>query len=242
MLTLPPAPSGTRFGVEEVEIIRAMAHFQTLVWTDKPFRLKSGIDSNVYFFGRQDLTDHPQYVKLCGKYLGRQVCEYFHDIGDTRRPIVIGVPTAGNGYAASVTHYEAMPQLKVAAPGFRVMREKLKESHGATAQRGYWVNGRPNEETECYATIENVVTSGASDLDAIERLESDGYPTKKMPHFVYMDRQQGGVKKISAAGYIVKPLFRLLDTTWAFMTLGIDGWTPERVATVEAEIRAHQVA
>ncbi|MES2966939.1 MAG: hypothetical protein V4668_04075 [Patescibacteria group bacterium] len=242
MLKIAPAPSGKRFGIEEVEIIRAMAEFKTLVWTDTPFRLNSGVYSNVYFFGREDLTDNPVYSKLFGKFLGRQVCEYFNGVGETRRPIVIGVPTAGNGFAASVTHYDAMPQLKVTPPGFRVMREKLKETHGSASQKGYWVNGRSKPDTECYATMENVVTSGESHFKAIDRLNSDGYPTKEMPHFVVMDRQQGGVKKMQAAGYNMIPIFLLLDTIWAFKTLGVEGWTAERVATVENEIRTKQVA
>ncbi|MFM2339725.1 MAG: hypothetical protein RLZZ360_361 [Candidatus Parcubacteria bacterium] len=127
--------------------------------------------------------------------------------------------------------------------GYRIMREKLKETHGATGQRGYWVNGRPNPEHHIYFTIENVVTSGGSLLEALERLESnDGYDVKAMTHFVFMDRQQGEVTHLRHEGYTIHSFFELLDVVWVLSQLDIKGWDSDRLAKVKAEIEAHQVA
>lgn len=232
------APSGVTYDGADVELFKMMNTYGMLVWTDDPFTLKSGIKSNVYFHGRNDVTDNPTLLEACGRMLGRKLSELFAN--ETRQPILIGVPTAANGFAASVTHYNPRtfgPQ----RPGFRVMREKLKE-HGANGQKGFWVNGRPDFERHVYATIENVVTSGASLLEAIDHLSEDGYLVKTMPHLVFMDRQQGGVKRIADKGYKVISLYKLLDVIWAFKEIGLEGWNADRVTAVEAEIKAHQVA
>jgi orotate phosphoribosyltransferase len=231
-------PSGTVFGWPEIDLLRGMAQHQMLAWTETPFTLKSGIESHVYFYGRNDLTDNPEFGAACGKYIGKKLSGILAD--DTRQPILIGVPTAGNGFAASVTHYDPRTFGRH-RPGFRVMREKVKQ-HGAAGQKGFWVNGRPDTKRHAYATIENVVTSGESLDTALTNIESDGYPVWDMPHFVFMDREQGGVKKLRDKGYNLHVLFGLLDTSWAFMKLNISGWDAARVAAVEAEIKAHQVA
>jgi len=215
-----------------------MDSYGMLAWADVPFQLKSGVESHIYFHGRNDLTDNPQMLRMCGELIGKR----FHE--DTRgkdgHRIMIGVPTAANGFAASVTHY-SLPSFGFDQIGFRVMREKLKGGHGDAAQRGFWVNGRPQSD-HLYATIENVVTSGQSLLEALNRLESDGYPVATMNHYVFMDRQQGGVAKVRKSDYIVHTLFELLDVVYILAALKAGSWDMGRYAAVEAEIEAHQVA
>ena len=215
-----------------------MEQYGMLIWTDSPFRLNSGIESNIYFHGRNDLTDNPELLEVCGRILGRKLRDLHQ--GDSRQQILIGVPTAANGFAASITHFNPR-SYGSKRPGFRVMREKLKE-HGATGQKGHWVNGRPDNVNHVYSSIENVVTSGNSYLAALDRLTSDGYPVETMNHLVFMDRQQGGVKRMRDEGYKVHTLYRLLDVIWAFKELSLRGWDADRVAAVETEIKAHQVA
>ncbi len=231
-------PSGRQYGHDEVSLVKAMVHHGMLEWTDEPFTLKSGIKSHIYFHGRNDLTDNPQLMRQCGALIGRVLMGL--TVGHTRQRILIGVPTAANGFAASVTHY-TQPSFGFQDIGFRVMREKLKESHGSSTQRGYWVNGRPNTDLHYYATIENVVTSGASLLEALDRLESDGYPISEMPHLVFMDREQGGVRRVLKEGFYVHALFRLLDVVWALKELEVAGWDEDRYQAVKDEIEAHQV-
>lgn len=207
-----------------------------LVWTNDAFTLRSGIKSHVYFHGRNDVTDNPELLDKCGALIGATLSTLCRD--DGRQPILIGVPTAANGFAASITHYR--PTGSAPRPGFRVMREKVKE-HGSSDQKNRWVNGKPDTTAHYYATIENVVTSGASLSEAIERIESDGYKVRDMPHLVFMDRQQGGVAKLRNSGLQIITLFELLDVVWAFKELGLQGWDANRVLAVETEIKAHQI-
>lgn len=232
------APSGRVFCELDRRCLTLMAQFGTLRWTDEPFILKSRIPSHIYFYGREDVTDNPALSRVCGELITRHLIPLME--GDARKPILIGVPTAANGFAASVmTSTDTSPGDHSFA--YRVMREKLKEGHGAKGHQGTWVNGAPNSEEHWYATIENVVTSGKSLLDALVRMGSDGYPVMPMPHLVFLDREQGGVKMLRDKGHNIVTLFGLLDTVWAFKELGIKGWDADRVAAVEAEIKAHQV-
>lgn len=215
-----------------------MERYGMLVWTDEPFTLKSGVPSNIYFHGREDVTDNRQLMVKCGQKLGQILGE---QIGTSaKQPILIGVPTAANGFAASITHWRRNA-FGVPEAGFRVMREVQKE-HGATGHKGHWVNGRPDIAAHDYATIENVVTSGGSLRQAIERIGEDGYPVQNMSHLVFMDRQQGGVRKLREEGYNIVTIYKLLDVVWAFTELVLKGWDTDRLAAVEAEIAAHQVA
>ncbi|MFM2424442.1 MAG: hypothetical protein RLZZ70_833 [Candidatus Parcubacteria bacterium] len=235
-----PFGTGRHFGNEEIDLIRDMVKYGMLMWTEDPFRLKSGVPSHIYFNGRGDLTDNPALTEQCGRFIGKRICDLLSS-DEKRRPIVIGIPTAATGFAACVTHYNPRVFGRE-RPGFRIMREKLKQNHGATGQRGYWVNGRPDQERHIYFTIENVVTSGGSLLEALERLESnDSYDVKAMTHFVFMDRQQGGVARLRREGYTIHSFFELLDVVWVLSQLDIKGWDGDRLAKVKAEIDAHQV-
>lgn len=52
-------PSGKVFYEEDINILRLMAEYGFVCYSKTPFKLKSGIMSNVYVFGREDLTDNP---------------------------------------------------------------------------------------------------------------------------------------------------------------------------------------
>lgn len=230
---------GHEFDQLDEQMLRMMGELGTVIWTDDPFTLNSGIKSNVYVVGREELTDNSEYLELCAQVIGRKLERVMG--ADKRQPILIGVPAGATSLAAGITHYKRLfPGGKRA--GFRVMREKQK-THGKGSHIGTWMIGRPEPEKHRYGLVENTVTSGASLLDkGIRRLKSDGYPTEDLMNFVLVDRQQGGINMIRELGYDVSSIYALTDVAWAFMRLGIPGWNQQRVEAVQREIEAHQVA
>ncbi len=228
------APSGAVFGEPDLEAIRLMGKYRMVDYSDKPFTLKSGIKSNVYVRGRDDMTDHPELLWALGSHLNGYVLKNGLVSEDQKQLCLIGVPTAGTPLAtatALVSHNQRVPYPIC----FRQMRSVLK-SHGAHQD---WVDGKPDLETHQYAAIENVITSGKSVYDAGKRMTLAGYPAKQMPVIILIDRQQGGFGRLQEAGFEeLYVVFNLLDVTYAFGELGL--WPKSAVQSVEDEIRYHK--
>ncbi|MEJ0021535.1 MAG: hypothetical protein WDN47_03030 [Candidatus Doudnabacteria bacterium] len=229
-------PSGMVFTAEDLTLMREMAIVRFVAYSETPFKLKSGIMSNVYVFGREDLTDHPELEWLIGRKIAQVV--YGSDIYESEQQCLIGIPTAGNALAqaAAMASVEERKKYGPKMPpiAHRIMREALKQ-HGA--HQG-WVNGRPDPRQR-YWMVDNVATDGKSKLEAAEKLEADGYPAKQMPCLIWADRQQGAVPRLEAAGFEhIIVIYNLLDIAFALGELGI--WPKEMVKAVEDEIKAHQ--
>ena len=230
-------PSGQVFGELDIMLLELMAKHGFIEWRQTPFTLKSGIESNVYVFGREDITDHPDFEWLIGRKIALSVIE--HTLFADRQHCLIGIPTAGTALAQAA----AMVSLKEAIYDnnrdficHRIMKEALK-AHGAHPK---WVNGEPQPQRHTYWTIDNVVTDGGSKIKARERLEESGYPVKIMPTLVFVDRQQGGIKIMEQRGFArVVVVYKLLDLTFAFGEMNL--WPKGAVKLVEREIKAHQV-
>ncbi|MDP2641944.1 MAG: hypothetical protein Q8P21_01470 [bacterium] len=190
--------------------------------------------SNVYVFGREDLTDNPKLEWLIGTKIARVV--YSNSVDD-RQPCLIGLPTAGTALAqaaamASAANGWIYPRDPIA---HRIMREQLK-SH--SAHQG-WVNGRPDHSRQRYWIVDNVATDGATKIEAATKLMADEYPAYQMPVLIYVDRQQGALQRLKNEGFEdVRVVFNLLDLTFAFGELEL--WPKSAIARVEEEIRAHQ--
>ena len=208
------------------EEVTMLAKAGTVRWSDKPFKLKSSINSRVYVFGRDDVTDNPSLGRCVGHEIVRAAQEYLQSDAGGRQICAIGIPTAGTAFAAAASLWGNC--------SYRIMRES-KKAYGAHQT---WVNGRPDLNRHVYFTVDNVITDGASKLEAIEHLIEDGYPAPEMLHLTFIDRQQGGLEKLRAQGYRAEAVFNLLDLVWAFGELGL--WDKDRVKAVEDEIEAHR--
>jgi orotate phosphoribosyltransferase len=240
-------PSGRTFTKADLDLLRRMADVGFIKYSDKQFQLKSGIMSNVYVFGREDLTDHPELEWIAGRKIAQVVYE---NTLDDRQPCLIGLPTAGTALAqaasmASVHLLRDRPLMDLLSTSHhvpiahRIMREQLK-SHGSGQHKGTWVNGRPDHMRQQYWTVDNVVTDGDTKVENARRLESDGYPAFQMPVLIYVDRQQGAVRRLKDEGFEkIIVVFELLDVTFAFGEM--DLWPKTAVASVEEEIKAHQL-
>ncbi|OHB06807.1 MAG: hypothetical protein A3A31_00675, partial [Candidatus Zambryskibacteria bacterium RIFCSPLOWO2_01_FULL_48_25] len=215
-------PSGAKYTNEDLDILAMMSKCGFVRRSDEPFKLASGIMSHVYVFGREDLTDNPQLASLIGLKLARVVYDNT-DLDESRQQCLIGVPVAGNtlAQAASLSSLSLLKEMAWTAQpiGHRVMREQPKQ-HGA--HKKVWINGRPDLARHQYWWIDNVVTDGRSKVVAAERGIEDGYPGHEMPCLIWIDRQQGAVPRLTAAGFQkIVVVYNLLDITYAYGELGM---------------------
>ncbi len=230
--------SGRIFSALDVEILRRMVAYGFLQYRDAPFKLKSGIMSNVYVFGREDLTDHPDLEWLVGGRICRDI--WANTLPCDRQHCLIGLPTAGTALAQSAAMASWQLVMSGGADGsvicHRVMRETLK-AHGAHPS---WVNGNPDPALHAYWGVDNVATDGGTKIEAAEKLAQQGYPpVEEMGWYIFVDRQQGAVERLKRLGFNRLVVgYNLLDITFAFGELGL--WPKSAVQSVENEIREHQ--
>lgn len=230
-------PSGNTYERSDMDLILAMNRYGFIRHMPGGFILASGIQSHIYVFGRNDVTDNPELGWLIGRKTA-QIITTEHQEGDLA-PCLIGVPTAGNAIAAAASYVAYAEGIKSPAGeiSYRVMRETVK-THGAGANQ--WINGPFDDNFHTFWGIENVVTTGITKNVAAGRLIESGYPAHKMPWLIFVDRQQGGLARMAEAGFerVVVAYF-LLDIAYAMGQLG--EWPKDLVETVKEEIAAHQV-
>ena len=82
---------------------------------------------------------------------------------------------------------------------------KEPKGHGTQA----WIEGPlPAKDTKI-TVLEDVVTTGASSIKAVEKLRESGYVVERVVSII--DRQEGGVDAMKAADLELKSLFTLED-------------------------------
>lgn len=231
-------PSGAEYSYGDLEILREMANVGFVKHSDSPFVLKLGIESHVYVFGREDLTDNPHLEVMVGEKIADVVNETRRS--DGRQPCLIGIPTAGTPLAQAASMMDVTKRGTLRVRGrqpicHRIMRETLKQ-HGAHRS---WINGNPNTELHVYWWVDNVATDGTSKFEAADKAKEQGYP-ERLPVLIWIDRQQGAVERLHRGGFKqVFVVYQLLDVTFAFGELGL--WPKSAVKAVEEEIKAHQL-
>ena len=232
-------PSGRIFDHQDLALFELMHQYKFIEWRENPFTLNSGIKSHVYVFGREDLTDNPQFTWEVGKVIANIIKE--NALPTDKQICLIGIPTAGTAMAQAASMVSFCDGIIVGEKPicYRIMREIQKSGHGDKSHQQNWVNGRPDVAKHTYVTLDNVVTDGASKFQANERLAQSGYPVKEMPSFIFINRQQGGVQKMEEKGFKrIIVAYKLLDITFVLGELRF--WPKEAVQQVEEEIKAHQ--
>ena len=222
-------PKGTVFGERECRLIRQLESVGFIRWSNDGFTLKSGVHSHIYVCGREDLTQNIPVLKDIGAHVAAAFCREVESRiykSDQLRPCLIGVPMAGNSLAQAAAF---------SSPGmaYNVMRP-AKKAYGANQT---WVDGKPEPDKFVYATVDNVITDGASKRETATRLLEDGYDAYAMQHFVLVDREVAGVVQLASEGIQVIPLWKLRDLVFAFVELGL--WPEERLHALNTEIVDH---
>src|SRR3989344_7193763 len=121
-------------GGESVFLLRMMFDFGFVKYSPTPITLKSGRESHVYVFGREDITDNPRFLYALGykvRDAARLIFEKLTLVNDSRIPCLIGLPTAGTPLAQAasmVSFLEKRYNIRGVANTsermcFRIMRE-----------------------------------------------------------------------------------------------------------------------
>lgn len=157
--------------------------------------LSSGKESDFYIDVKQTAL-HPEGAYLIGKLILKLL-----EKGE-RVEAVGGMTMGADPLSVSVSvlsHVE-----KKGLPAFFIRKEPKK--HGT----GLWIEGTKNLKSgTAVAILEDVVTSGASTLKAIERAQSGGLVVKRV--IAIVDREEGGRKEIEKKGYRLESLFQRSD-------------------------------
>ncbi len=156
------------------------------------FTLTSGKTSDFYIDGKQT-TLSAEGAYLCGKLLLELINKSGVQID------AIGGMTLGADplvTAASVVSFlEEKP-----IPAFIVRKEA--KGHGT----GNFIEGLKNMPEGCsVALVEDVVTTGGTLLQVIERVESQGFKVGLVATVV--ERQEGGVEVLAKVGYRLESIF-----------------------------------
>jgi len=156
------------------------------------FTLTSGKTSDFYIDGKQTTLD-AEGGYLCGRLL-------YELIKDNPEPIdAVGGMTLGADplvTAASIVSYLDNAPI----PAFIVRKEA--KGHGT----GNYIEGKKNLRPGCrVALMEDVVTTGGTLIQVIERVENEGFQVGLIVTVV--DRQEGGAETLEKAGYPLKAIF-----------------------------------
>ncbi|MCK4603292.1 MAG: orotate phosphoribosyltransferase [Deltaproteobacteria bacterium] len=163
-----------------------------LSYREGTFRLTSGKESDFYIDCKQT-TLSAEGAYLCGKLLYNRILQSNISISG------VGGMTLGADplvTAVSVVSFiEGRP-----IPAFIIRKEA--KGHGT----GSWIEGKSNIPLGSkVALVEDVVTTGGTLIKAIERTEEEGYKVAQV--LTVVDREEGGEKALSNAGYELSSLF-----------------------------------
>ncbi len=156
------------------------------------FTLSSGKESDFYIDGKQT-TLSAEGAWLCGKLIFELIDQHGDDIG------AVGGMTLGADplvtAASMISFIDKKP-----IPAFIVRKESKK--HGTEA----YIEGQKNMPAGCNVTLlEDVVTTGGTLLQVIERVEAQGFKVAQI--ITVVDREEGGSETLAAQGYKLEAIF-----------------------------------
>ncbi|RUM37263.1 MAG: orotate phosphoribosyltransferase [Desulfobulbus sp.] len=156
------------------------------------FTLTSGKTSDFYIDGKQTTLD-AEGGYLCGRLLYRLIKQSPEPIG-----AVGGMTLGADPLVTAVSIVSFLDNNPI--PAFIVRKEA--KGHGT----GNYIEGKKNLQAGCrVALMEDVVTTGGTLLQVIERVENEGFRVGLIVTVV--DRQEGGAETLAKAGYPLKAIF-----------------------------------
>jgi orotate phosphoribosyltransferase len=156
------------------------------------FKLSSGRESDFYVDGKQTTLD-AEGAYLCGKLI-------FELIQKSQSKIsAVGGMTLGADPLVTATSLVSYLE-KSPIPAFIVRKESKK--HGTEA----YIEGQANMPAGGrVALLEDVVTTGGTLIQVIERVERQGFKVGLI--ITVVDRQEGGKEALVKAGYDLQSIF-----------------------------------
>ncbi|HXC62436.1 MAG TPA: orotate phosphoribosyltransferase [Nitrospiria bacterium] len=192
MTALPKRKSADEIKTLKTRLLKLLYKKSFQQNPDPIFRLSSGRMSPYYINAKKTTLD-PEGAYLIGKIIFRLIRGLQADgIGG----LTLGAdPIAG---AVALTSFiEKKP-----IPAFIIRKEP--KGHGTQA----WLEGSLPSGARV-VVLEDVVTTAASALKAIEKLKEAGHTVIKV--IALVDRQEGGEQNLAEAGYTLDALFNLDD-------------------------------
>jgi len=167
-----------------------------LAYEKRKVVLSSGRESDFYIDTKQaSLSAEGHY--LIGRLVLAEIRASFPE-AQAAGGITMGADPIAS--AVSLTSFLQPP----AMPAFYVRKEP--KAHGTTQ----WIEGKKGLPARaCVAVVEDVVTTGASTLKAVERCRAEGLSVLGVVALV--DREEGGRQAVEAAGVPLRALFRRSD-------------------------------
>ncbi|HYY51459.1 MAG TPA: orotate phosphoribosyltransferase [Myxococcales bacterium] len=167
-----------------------------LAYEKRKVVLSSGRESDFYIDTKQaSLTAEGHY--LVGRLVLAEIRAHFHGAQ------AVGGMTMGADPIASAVSLTSWLQASP-LPAFYVRKEP--KGHGTNQ----WVEGKKGLPSPAQVVVvEDVVTTGASTLKAIERCRSEGLHVLGVVALV--DREEGGREAVEKAGVELRSLFRRSD-------------------------------
>jgi len=157
-------------------------------YSEEPvFKLVSG-KTSPYYFNCKAVTLHPEGMYLIGNLI-------FDLIKDLHVKGIGGLTLGADpiAYAVSYTSY-----LKKSPVEAFIVRKTAK-THGTQS----WIEGNI-QKGDKVVIIDDVITTGKSTIEAINRVREEGIVIVKVLAFI--DRQEGGREAIEASGYNLESL------------------------------------
>lgn len=163
-----------------------------LAYREGDFVLSSGQRSSYYINGKY-VTLHPHGALAIGRLFLSMLPE------DTQG--VAGLTLGADPIVTSVSVVSAYQNQPIPA---LIIRKQAK-GHGTMA----YIEGPSLPANAKVVVLEDVVTTGASAMIAVNRLREAGYSVEKV--FALVDRQQGGAQLYQQEGLKFETIFTILD-------------------------------
>ncbi len=178
---------------EQIEKLRseALDLLRERSYEQREVTLASGRKSDFYVDGKQTSL-HPRGAYLLGRLLFEKLALFGEVQG-------VGGPTLGaDPLATAVTLVSGLEGKPV--PGFIVRKET--KGHGTRR----WIEGRKNlPDGAKVVVVEDVVTTGGSGLQAVDKITEEGYEVVGL--LAVVDREEGAREAIEARGFKFESLF-----------------------------------
>jgi orotate phosphoribosyltransferase len=190
---VPPEEWETRLAADREELFRTLYERSFLYRPDNPFTLSSGRSSPVYIDCKKTTLGHSRAQYLIGHLL-------FHRIAFRDADGIGGLTLGADPIGVATSLVSGLYRRPI--PAF-VVRKEAKGHGTKNPVEGDLVPGAR------VVVVEDVVTTGASGLRAVQTCRDNGYEVLEVVALV--DREEGGRERFEAEGVPFYSFFTLSD-------------------------------